>query len=686
MAINTHEQIDPFTLEIIKESLVAIGDEMFIAMQRTSMSTIIYEVLDYASGLLDANGDLITQGNGVAGFLGTLTFAAKSVLDKFGDDLHPGDVIITNDPYTGGGTHLSDVSLVKPIFVDGRLVAFAANKAHWTEVGGMAAGSWTTNSTDIWQEGLQFPCVKLFHQGVVDQALIDLIRANVRTPDMSIGDMSAQAASLNIAERRFMDICERYGVETVLYSIDALMDYGEEMTRQQLKKIPNGVYHAVDYIDDDGVGNGPFEMRVKITVTDDKFICDFTGSHDQVPGPINAGRTGLESAVRVVFKALTDPAIPANDGCFRPLEIICPERTIMTAQRPAPVSTYWETMIFASDLVWKALAPVLPERLTMGHFLSVCGTVVSGIHPDTGELFILVEPQAGGWGAGADRDGENALVCIGDGETYVVPVEICETRYGVLVDQFTLNIAEGGAGRYRGGRGLVRDYRITADEALVTGTFGRFKFLPWGSGEGNEGSRNYMQMIHADGTSQIFGKTAQYHLKRGEVARLVTGTGGGYGDPFKRPEEEVVRDVRDGYVTPEMAEKEYGFQIDARTGAARSLRTRGGGLYTDQPTARPAERTYATDGGVRPGERTEAVISILRGESSPSVVALRLNVDRAEVDRWVDEFLRAGEGALGGARGTDASGDNGEIDELRAMVRDLANELSSLRQTLRDRR
>ena len=678
---NNIEHIDPFTLEIIKESLVAIGDEMFIAMQRTSMSTIIYEVLDYASGLLDADGDLITQGNGVAGFLGTLTFACKSVLEKFGDgDLAPDDVIIINDPYTGGGTHLSDVSLVKPIFYKGQLVAFAANKAHWTEVGGMAAGSWTTNSTDIWQEGLQFPCVKLFNQGEVNQALIDIIRANVRTPDMSIGDMSAQAASLNIAERRFVELCERYGVETVLYSIESLMDYGEEKTRQQLQKIPNGIYEASDYIDDDGIGNGPFEMRVKVTVTDEKFICDFTGSHAMVPGPINAGRTGLESAVRVIFKALTDPSIPANDGCFRPLEVICPEGTIITAQRPAPVSTYWETMIFASDLVWQALAPVVPDRLTMGHFLSVCGTIVSGIHPDTGELFILVEPQAGGWGAGSDRDGENALVCIGDGETYVIPVEVCETRYGVLVDQFSLNIAEGGAGRFRGGRGLVRDYRITGDEAYVTGTFGRFKYLPWGMKGGAQGSRNYMEMIHADGTSQVFGKTAQYKLKRGEVARLVTGTGGGYGDPYQRPEEEVQRDVRDGYVVPAMAEKEYGLVVDQRTNTVRSMRGRGG--YTLQVGTQSEPRLVD---GVTPSEKTEAVLSILRGETSASVIALRLNVDRDHIDHWIDDFLRAGQSALGDARDSGAPQDS-EVGELRSMVRDLAEELSNLRSSLRDRR
>jgi N-methylhydantoinase B len=550
--------LDPFTREIVKESLIAIGDEMFIAMQRTSMSPIIYEVLDYATGLLNADGDLITQGNGVAGFLGTLTFVTKSVMAKFGGDLALGDVVITNDPYDGGGTHLSDVTLVKPIFVAEDLVAFAANKAHWTEVGGSAPGSWTTDARDVWQEGLQFPCIKLYERGAIDRKLVEMIRANVRTPEMSIGDMSAQVASLNIAERRFMALCDRYGVATVCAAITTLLDHGEALTRQQLARIPNGVYEAVDYIDDDGVGNGPFEMRVQVTVTDERFICDFTGCHPQVPGPINSGRSGLEAAVRVIFKALTDPQIPANDGCFRPLTVICPQGTVVTAEHPAPTSIYWESMDFASDLVWRALAPVLPERLTMGHFLSVCGTVISGLHPETGELFILVEPQAGGWGAGADRDGENALVSMGDGETYVIPVEVCETRYGVLVDQFALSICDGGAGRYRGGRGLVRDYRIKADEAYVTGTFGRFKYPPWGMNGGQPGSPNYMEMIHADGTTRVFGKVAQYKLRRGEVVRLVTGTGGGYGDPRDRSAEAVARDARNGYITPEAAVRDYG--------------------------------------------------------------------------------------------------------------------------------
>jgi N-methylhydantoinase B len=565
--------IDPFTLEIIKDGLMAIGDEMFVTMQRTSMSTIIYEVLDYAVGLTDAKGRLITQGNGVTLFLGTLDFGVRSVLDKFGEEgLSPGDIIITNDPYEGGGTHLSDVSLIMPIFYKDRIVAFSANKGHWTEVGGMAAGSWTTNSTEIYQEGLQFPCIKIFSEGKPNESLLDLIRANVRTPDMSIGDMYAQAASLRIAERRFQELCDKHGVENVLAGIGTLMDHSEQLIKNEIKQIPNGVYEAVDYIDDDGVGNGPFEVCVKVTVGDDRVTCDFTGTHSQVSGPVNSARTGLFSAARAVMLSLTDPSIPANEGCFRPLEIICPDRTIFTCERPASVSTYWETMMYAADLIWKAMAPVMPNKLPAGHFLSVCGVVLSGIHPDTGDLFILVEPQAGGWGAGADKDGENGLVCVGDGETYIIPVEVCETRYGVLVDRYSYDITEGGEGEYRGGRGLIRDYRITAEEAWFTGTFGRYKFLPWGMEGGHEGSKNYTRMFFAHNKEpEVFGKTAQYHMRKGDVASLHTATGGGYGDPKERSVEKVIEDLKNGYITPETAQKKYGVTVDETTFEVKKL-------------------------------------------------------------------------------------------------------------------
>jgi N-methylhydantoinase B len=559
--------VDPFTTEIIKSALIAISDEMFVALQRTSKSTIIYEVLDYAVGLTDAKGQLISQGNGVAGFLGTLVFAVQEVIKKFAEkgQLKPGDIIITNDPYTGGGTHLSDVSLVMPVFYDGEIVAYVANKAHWTEVGGKDPGSWTTDATEVYQEGLQFPCIKLFEQGEPLQSLIDLIEANVRLPDMTLGDMWAGVAALRLGERRFVEICDKYGKGTVLHSIDQLLDESERLVRQELQKLPRGVFEAEDNIDDDGIGNGPFPVRVKVTITDEEFICDFTGTHPQVPGPVNCTYTGLVSGVRTVFKAITNPQIVANEGAFRPLKIICPQGTIFSAQRPAPVSTYWETMLYATDLVWKALAAHVPERLTAGHFLSVCGLVLAGIHPDNGELFLLVEPQAGGWGAGATKDGENGLVCVGDGETYIIPAEVAETRYGLLVDQYTLAIEDGGAGQFRGGRGLIRDYRITAEEAYLTTTFGRYKFPPWGMAGGKEGSRNYVTILHNDGREVEFGKAARYRLQKDEVARLITATGGGYGDPRLRDLANIEDDLRNGYISLEQAERDYGVLVDPNT-------------------------------------------------------------------------------------------------------------------------
>jgi N-methylhydantoinase B len=558
-------ELDPFTLELIKNSLRAVGDEMFVVLQRTSMSTIIYEVLDYATGLTDAKGQLITQGNGVTLFLGTLSHAVQYTLEKFKDELEPGDIVITNDPYTGGGTHLSDVSLVMPIFHDGEIVAFVANKAHWTEVGGKDPGSWTTDATEVYQEGLQFPCVKLFERGEPLDSLIDVIAANVRLPDMTLGDMWACVAALRVGERRFQDLCSKYGKQTVLAAIDKLLDDGDQLTRAELARLPRGVFEAEDMIDDDGIGNGPFPVRVRITISEDEFLCDFTGSHPQVPGPVNSSHTALVSALRAIYLSITNPSNPVNDGAFRSLNVICPKGTIFSAERPAPVSTYWETMLYVADLIWKAMASHLSDRMTAGHFLSVCGTVVAGSHPETKELFLLVEPLAGGWGAGHDKDGERGLVCIGDGETYMIPVEVAETRYGIRVDQYAFHSEDGGAGRDRGGNGLVRDYRITAEEAYLTTTFGRHRYLPWGIDGGRQGTANYVQILHKDGRREVFGKTARYRLKKGEVARLVTGTGGGWGDPSERPIERVVDDVRNGYVSVEQAQRDYGVVLDRET-------------------------------------------------------------------------------------------------------------------------
>lgn len=551
---------DRFTMDVLREGFAAISDEMFLSLQRTSQSPVIYEVLDFAVGLTDANGELVSQGNGIAGFLGPLGEAVRDAIVRY-PDLEPGDVILTNDPYAGGGSHLSDPTMIRPVFFEDRIVAFAGAKGHWTELGGKDPGSWTADSVEIYQEGLQLPFVRAFHRGEPDRNVVAMLRANSRLPDMTYGDMVAFAACLEVAERRVLELCARHGAHAVAEAMCQVHERSERLARAAIRRLPPGAYEAEDFIDDDGLGNGPFPIRVRIEIEDDHLGADFTGTHPQVEGPVNCTLSGLVSGVRTVFKAITDPTEPASDAWFRPFEIVCPAGTIFTAQRPAPVSLYFESTEAATDLVWKALASALPETLTAGSFVSVCATALSCTHPDSGEPTLLVEPQPGGWGANAEKDGEHGLVSVGDGETYVIPVEVCEQRYGIRVERFGLDVVEGaGAGRRRGGRGLVREYRILSEKGSLTVGFGRHRFPPWGANGGREGSPNYIEVVHPDGTTTgPFGKAARMSLVRGDLIRLVTGTGGGWGDPREREPERVAADLADGVITEREAREDYGW-------------------------------------------------------------------------------------------------------------------------------
>lgn len=550
---------DPFTLEVIKSFLLAIGDEMFAAQQRTSMSPIVYEVLDFAAGMTDARGNMITQGNGVTMFLATISGTVQEILRKHGEAIEPGDVFMANDPYRGGGTHLCDVAVVMPVFHEGGLVGFVANKAHWTELGGKDPGSYTTDATEIYQEGLQLPALKLYSRDRLNRAVVEILEANVRLPRMTLGDMWSGIAACRVGKQRLEELCARFGTETVTRAMARILDDADIRARKALAKLPKGEFTAEAMIDDDGLGAGPLAVRVRVEITDDEFVCDFTGSAEQTRGPINCTASGLEAAVRVIYLAVTSPSSPVSDGVFRSLRIVCPPATVFTAERPAPVSIYWESQSFVVDLVWRALAPHLPDRLPAGHFLSVCGTNLVGRDPETGELFVMVEPQAGGWGAAADADGQRGQFCVGDGETFVIPAEIAESRYPVRLRRYEFHQEGGGAGRWRGGNGVVREFEVLCEEALVTATLGRHRFAPWGLEGGAEGSTNRIEIVDADGSLiEVRGKTARYPLRRGQAVRLITGTGGGYGVPRERPTESVRADLLDGYITAEQARHAYG--------------------------------------------------------------------------------------------------------------------------------
>lgn len=553
--------MDIFTTEIIKDSLVALGDEMFNAMIRTSMSPIIYETTDFAVGATDASGNLLAQGNGVTAFLATLDTAVQSTLEHFPrpEDISPGDVIITNSPYHGGGTHLSDVVIILPVFFENELVAFTVNKAHWTEVGGAQPGSVSTCATEIYQEGLHFKFLKLYDEGKINNALVGIIEANVRLPESTLGDMHAGVAAARVGAKRIEELMQKYGKAEVLHAMAELLDYGERMTEAELLKLPQGEYSAESIVEEDGLGNGPFVIRVKVTIAEGRMVVDYTGTDAQAQGPINCSYTGLVTGARCLFKAVTNSEIPANGGCFRALDIICPMGTVVSAQSPAPVSLYYEPLIAAIDVMWKALAPVVPDRLPAGHQRSVGATFLSGEHPQTGELFVMGEPLVGGWGASNNMDGDNGQFCCANGETFNIPAELFESRYGVQIKQYAFHNEDGGAGEFRGGKGVVLDYEVTAEVAYLTYAASQTITKPWAMQGGQEGSNNYALILRKDGSEERYHMCTTVAVEKGEVIRLFTGTGGGFGKPSLRPDEKIAADIKNGYVTAAQAQRDYNY-------------------------------------------------------------------------------------------------------------------------------
>lgn len=558
--------VDSITLDIVKDSLIAISNEVFYAFARTSMSPIIYETLDYASGITDADGQLLTQGNGACGFIGLIAPMIGEVIAVHGkDSMKPGDVYIINDPYMGGGTHLSDIGMVMPIFYGEELIGFVGNKAHWTDVGGMSPGSFTTDSTEVFQEGLCFSALKLVDGGELSPILHQIIRSNTRFPDVATGDMWGQIASLRTGYKRVGELCDKYGVETVKSSMARLLDQGEVLARKRLKEMPKGTWEMEEFMDDDGHGN-PVRLKVKITITEDEFLVDFTGSSPQVASPVNTGYSSLCCGVKVAYMSIINPSMEVNDGVFRPMRVIAEAESVTNCTRPAPTSCYYECMIYATDVVWKALAPIFPEYLGAGHMLSVCAVVMGGLHQDTGESFLIIEPTGGGWGASQGKDGEVGQFCVGDGETYNVPVEMAETRYGIRVDEYSLHTDGAGAGEFRGGSGAVRTYRAMNDGESFTASFGRNRYPAWGSNGGADGSINYFVFIDADGTEHPpQAMAARRVMNKNDIVRMVTCTGGGYGDPMKRDPKRVAEDVRGGYITPAQAKSDYGVIVDPQS-------------------------------------------------------------------------------------------------------------------------
>jgi N-methylhydantoinase B len=514
---------DPITAAVIQASLVAAADEMFAVLKKTAMSPIIYEVLDVGTGITDAAGELVSSGAGIPTFVGVLDKAVKRIVELHGiDQVREGDLYITNDPYYGGVTHLNDVVLAQPIFAEGALVAWAASIAHWNDVGGMTPGSMAVNVSEIFQEGLRLPAVKLFENGKPLQSVIDIIAANSRLPDFVRGDLWAQVAAGRKAETRIRDLVATYGIDAYRAALQALFDEGERRGRAGLAALPQGDFRVEERQDDGAL------WQAMITITPDRFKVDLTGNPKQRDAPYNTSRDGAVISAQMIFKALTDPTLFANGGSFRALEVVTEPGTIFHAKGNAPHGYYFETRIRLYDMLWRCVASVIPDRLPAGHFGSICGTVLAGDHPDTGRRYTMVEPQMGGWGATSTRDGLDAMYSASHGETFNCPVEICEARYGIDVGYKRLNETDEGAGHFKGGKGLSLSYRPRG-RAMLSAGYSRNKVPVWGSNGGGQGGTNGIAVRRVDGSQTDYAFASGLLIEPGDEILISTANGGGWG-------------------------------------------------------------------------------------------------------------------------------------------------------------
>jgi N-methylhydantoinase B len=554
---------DPFTLEIIQNSLQAISDEMFAAFRRTAMSAIIYEVLDMGTAITDAEGNLASSGAGIPAFVGVLDKAVTRIIELHDGpgEIRPGDIFATNDPFYGGVTHLNDVVLAMPVFADGELVAWTANIAHWNDVGGMVPGSISNEAREIFQEGIRLPAIKLVSEGRPIRSVLEIIKCNSRLPDYLQGDMWAGIAAARVGERRILELVEKYGRETFTDALALFMQHGEEVARRALQGLPKGVFALAEEQDTGAVYN------VSVTISDEEFLVDLRDNPDQDAGPNNASRDGSMVAVQMVFMNITGAHASANAGHFRRLTLLTRPGSVFDPEPPAAFATYYEVEIRLYDLIWRCLAPHLGDRLPAGSFGSICGTFIGGRHPDTGRHFTIVEPQVGGWGGSAARDGNSAMFSGFHGDTFNCPVEVAETRYGLYVDRLSLNDEAGGEGEFRGGKGIVLEYRVRSDGCFFTCAYTRNKHPPWALEGGLEGSPNYVEVARADGTVETYAVVTTLEVNHDDVIRIHTGSGGGYGDPRRRSTASVLEDLENGFVTEERARMVHGVELSLSPGA-----------------------------------------------------------------------------------------------------------------------
>lgn len=564
MAKSIFRKIPIATFEVMKNTQINIVREMGLVMQRASFSVVFSEGLDFSCALYLPNGDMLAQAENIPAHLGVQRFLIKNSIISIGiENMKPGDVILSNDAYYGG-SHFPDLTVMAPIFFNNKIIGFAANLAHHSDIGGMVAGSFASTATETYQEGLQIPPVKLMNEGKINRDVFEIIKRNVRIPNDVSADIMAQVASLRTGASRLTRLIEKYGLETFETFTNELISYSEARMRDGIKSIPQGEYEFEDYMDNDGITEKPYKIHASVKVSGDEITCDFSGTDKQAEGPINSPYSFTTSAVVVAIKCIADPYGPANEGMFKPIKVIAPEGSIVNPIRPAPITGgLGETSNRIAGVVWGALAKAVPDRSIACQGCSDNNIFISATDPRTGRLYILYDYPEVGWGARPFADGVSAFYALHTGNVDNNLAEMYESKWPVLVKRYALRVGTGGKGKFRGGLGIIKEYTtLPPHQAIVTTLADRCKYPPYGLFGGGPGAGGKWTRVLPDGTeeplSPFGGKIAKTLLRPGESIKIETPSGGGYGDPLDRDVELVKRDVVEEYITREQAKEDYG--------------------------------------------------------------------------------------------------------------------------------
>jgi N-methylhydantoinase B len=562
-------QLDSVGLHVLDNALGNIAAEMALVMMKTSYSTIFNEGLDFSTVLLDREGNLIAEKNFTPSMMGAIPNTVRWTLEEFGEDFfEPGDIVVHNDPYRGQ-CHLPEHMMMAPIFHGEELLGFAGNIGHVAEIGGKAPGSFASDATDVYQEGLRLPPVKLFERGEYNQQVWRIVLANHRTPQNTWGDFHAMAGALRVGDRRMRALCGRYGTDTVREGAAKLIDYSERRLRAEIAELPDGAYEATTMVEDDGVGSDPFELRVRLVVRGDEVIADFTGSSPQVRGPMNCTFVVVASAVYNATFCVTDPEtlIPRNSGCYRPVQLIAPPGSVVNVQHPGPsVGGNTDLQPKLIDLVLAAYSQAVPDRVAASSGGSSSNLLFGGVHPRTGRYYSNYHFDGMGAGGTMLSDGNDGEVTR-HSNCRNTPIEVFETRYPLLTVSYRLAQDSGGAGKHRGGLGTERTMRVEADEITFSALFDRCKIAPRGLAGGLDAMGSELRVKRAGEAKfrrfdEVFGvasptKFTNVVLRRGDEIYYRTPGGGGFGDPAERNPERVRRDLANGYISARAAARDY---------------------------------------------------------------------------------------------------------------------------------